>query len=183
MGKQYTDLPDDLRQFIENQKLFFVATATADSRVNVSPKGMDSLRILGKNRLVWLNLTGSGNETSAHIQQDPRMTIMFCAFEGKPIILRLYGSARIIHNGEREWPELYSLFNPTPGARQIIDFNFDLVQTSCGMGVPLYDYVEDRDLLNKWAESKGEEGVKEYWHDKNRFSLDGKPTHIMTKIT
>ena len=181
MGQRYTEIPDRLRQFIERQKIFFVGTATADSRINVSPKGMDSLRVLDRNRVVWLNVTGSGNETAAHVQETPRMTIMFAAFEGNPMILRLYGQARAIHRSDREWDELLSLFDPLPGARQIFDLEVDLVQTSCGMGVPLYDYVGERGLLEPWAEKKGEEGVKAYWEKNNQVSLDGKPTNIMRK--
>lgn len=183
MAQQYTEIPDNLKQFIENQKLFFVGTATAEGRVNVSPKGMDTLRVVGENRVVWLNLTGSGNETSSHVQEDPRMTIMFNAFEGKPMILRLYGSAKVIHKNDSEWDELYSLFNPMPGARQMFDLTVDLVQTSCGMGVPLFDSVEDRKQLNEWALKKGDTGVKDYWLEKNQISLDGKPSYIKDKNT
>ena len=181
MGQRYSEISDKLRLFIESQKIYFVGTATADSRVNVSPKGMDSLKVLGGNRVVWLNVTGSGNETAAHIQEHPRMTIMFAAFEGKPLILRLYGSARVIHINDPDWDELFTLFKPVPGARQIFDVAVDLVQTSCGMAVPCFDYVEERTLLNQWAEKKGEEGIREYWREKNRISLDGKPINIGTK--
>ena len=166
---------------MEDQKIFFVGTATADSRVNISPKGMDSLRILDPNRVVWLNVTGSGNETSAHIQEDPRMTIMFTAFEGNPMILRLYGNAQVIHKNDSGWKELICLFKPLPGARQIFDLKVDLVQTSCGMAVPFFDYLGEREQLNKWAIKKGEEGIKEYWQEKNQVSLDGRPTHIMDR--
>ena len=183
MGQRYTEIPDKLERFIADQKIFFVATATADSRINVSPKGMDSLRVLDKNRLVWLNVTGSGNETSAHIQQCPRMTIMFAAFEGAPMILRLYGNARVIHQNDPQWGELFSIFKPVPGARQIFDLEVDLVQTSCGMAVPLFDYVQERDQLNHWANKKGDAGIKEYWLEKNQISLDGKPTFIKDKNT
>ncbi len=127
MGQRYSEISDKLRLFIEAQKIYFVGTATADSRVNVSPKGMDSLKVLGGNRVVWLNVTGSGNETAAHIQEHPRMTIMFAAFEGKPMILRLYGSAKVIHRNDSGWDELFPLFNPVPGARQIFDVAVDLV--------------------------------------------------------
>jgi len=181
MGQRYTEISDKLKHFIEEQKMFFVGTATAESRVNISPKGMDSLRVLGKNRVVWLNVTGSGNETSAHVQENPRMTVMFCAFEGNPMILRLYGNANVIHKNDAKWNELYSLFNPIPGARQIFDLNIDLVQTSCGMAVPLYDYVEERQQLNNWASKKGAAGIKKYWLEKNQLSLDGKPTYIKDK--
>ncbi len=181
MGKQYSEIPDNLKRFIEEQKIFFVGTACVDGRVNISPKGMDSLRVLDKNRIVWLNVTGSGNETSAHVQESPRMTIMFAAFEGDPMILRIYGNARVVHKKDKEWNELFSLFNPIPGARQIFDLEIDLVQTSCGMAVPFFDYIGEREQLRTWALKKGEEGLKEYWEQKNQFSLDGKPTNIMRK--
>ena len=183
MGQQYNEISDKLINFIEQQKIFFVGTATADSRISVSPKGMDSLKVLDKNRVVWLNVTGSGNETSAHIQEDSRMTLMFAAFEGKPVILRLYGKAKVVHQNDPEWNDLFSLFKPIPGARQIFDFTVDLVQTSCGMGVPFFDYVEEREDLNRWALKKGEEGLKKYWQEKNQRSIDGKPTNIMNKNT
>ena len=181
MGQRYSEISDKLKQFIENQKLFFVGTTTADSRVNISPKGMDSLRVLDKNRVVWLNVTGSGNETSTHIQENPRMTIMLTAFEGNPMILRLYGDAKVVHKNDREWEELFSLFNPIPGARQIFDLTVDLVQTSCGMAVPIYDYIEEREQLKNWAVKKGEEGLKEYWQEVNQVSLDGKPINIVSE--
>jgi hypothetical protein len=178
MGQRYSNISEKSRLFIEQQKLFFVGTATDDSRVNISPKGMDSLRIVDENRVLWLNVTGSGNETAAHVQHSPRMTLMFAAFEGSPMILRLYGQARVYHESDAQWGELIGLFEPTPGARQIFDLQVDLVQTSCGMAVPLFDYSGDRELLRNWAEKKGRDGIREYWHDKNRHSLDGKPTHI-----
>lgn len=151
-----------------------MATATKDSRVNLSPKGMDSLRVLNENRVVWLNVTGSGNETAAHVLENPRMTIMFNAFAGDPMILRLYGSAKAVHQYDQQWNELYDLFDPIPGARQIFDINIDLVQTSCGMAVPYFDYVEERDQLNKWAVKKGEASIKDYWQKNNQTSFDGK---------
>lgn len=181
MGQKFTELFERHIEFINEQKIFFVGTATADSRVNISPKGMDSFRVLDNSRVVWLNVTGSGNETSAHVQQDPRMTIMFCAFDGKPLILRLYGSAKVIHKGDAEWNDLFSLFKPLPGARQIFDIAIDLVQTSCGMAVPYYAFTGERELLSDWAERKGEEGLKNYWEEKNQMSIDGIPTHIVAK--
>ncbi len=183
MAKRYSEITDGQKRFIEDQKIFFVGTATAYGRINVSPKGMDSLRILGKNRVVWLNVTGSGNETSAHVQANPRMTIMLAAFEGTPLTLRLYGNARVVHRNDHEWKELYSLFSPTLGARQIFDFTVDLVQTSCGMAVPFFDYVKERGQLNEWAVKKGEEGLQEFWKQHNQVSLDGKPTNVMSKNT
>lgn len=181
MGQRFAEMSEKHIQFIAAQKIYFVGTAAAGSRVNVSPKGMDSFRVLGKNRVAWLNVTGSGNETAAHVQSDPRMTIMFCAFEGNPVILRLYGTARVIHQGDHEWGELFSLFKPLPGARQIFDVAVDLVQTSCGMGVPLFGYKGDREQLSDWATKKGDAGIRDYWTQKNQVSIDGIPTHILDR--
>jgi hypothetical protein len=181
MGQRFNELTEKHIRFIAEQKLLFVGTATADSRVNISPKGMDSLRVLSSTRLIWLNVTGSGNETSAHVQIDPRMTIMFCAFEGKPLILRLYGTAKVIHPRDPEWQTLFAHFAALPGARQIFDVSVDLVQTSCGMAVPYFSYAGERELLSDWAVNKGEQGIKAYWEDKNQTSIDGIPTHILAK--
>jgi hypothetical protein len=183
MAKQFSEIPDRLKQFIEGQRIFFVGTAAADGRVNVSPKGMDSLRVIDANRVLWLSVTGSGNETSAHVQENPRMTIMFAALEGNPMILRLYGCARVIHKNDPDWEEKVALFEPLPGARQIFDMAVDLVQTSCGMGVPFFDYAGEREQLNEWAYKKGEEGIKAYWKEKNQESIDGKKTRIIEKNT
>ena len=181
MGKKYSEIPNHLTQFIEQQKVFFVSTAAADGRVNISPKGLDSLRVLDANRVLWLSVTGSGNETSAHVQENPRMTIMFAALEGNPMILRLYGNARVIHKNDPDWKDSITLFGSLPGARQIFDMTVDLVQTSCGMGVPFYEYAGEREQLIDWANKKGEEGIKEYWKVKNQESIDGKETHIIEK--
>lgn len=178
MGQKYSEITDRHRQFIAAQKLYFVATAARDGRINLSPKGLDTLRVLGPNRVAWLNLTGSGNETAAHLLDSDRMTLMFCAFAGDPVILRLYGQARAIHPRDAEWGELATLFPPIPGARQVVDFAVDLAMTSCGMGVPLFDYRGQRGQLDAWAEKKGENGIAQYWREKNRLSLDGKPTRI-----
>lgn len=179
MGKQFEALSEKHIQFIERQKMFFVATAADQGKINLSPKGADGFRVLDSNRVIWLNLTGSGNETAAHLLDNPRMTIMFCAFEGSPQILRLYGQAEVVHTRDDAWSSLYNHFEPQAGARQIFDMKVDMVQTSCGMSVPLFDYVAQRDELNKWAENKGEEGIRQYWHDRNQISLDGKPTGIL----
>ena len=181
MAKRYDELSDAHKVFIAEQKIYFVGTATAESRINISPKGMDSLRILDKNRVLWLNVTGSGNETSAHVQMNPRMTVMFCAFAGPPLILRLYGSATVIHLNDPLWAESYAQFDPLPGARQIFDLRIDLVQTSCGFGVPFYDYAGDRAQLNDWAVKKGDEGLRQYWIDKNQRTIDALATHIIEK--
>ncbi len=181
MGQRHTRLDDRLTDFIRAQKIFFVGTADREGRVNVSPKGMDTLRVLDANRVVWLNLTGSGNETAAHLAAHGRMTLMFCAFEGEPLILRLYGHAAVIHPRDAAWPQLASLFPPLPGARQLIDMAIDLVQTSCGFGVPLMEFKAERDTLIRWADRKGADGIKKYWEEKNRVSLDHKPTNILER--
>ena len=139
MAKQSAELSERLIEFIAAQRIFFVATAAADGRVNLSPKGMDSLRVLGDKRVIWLNVTGSGNETAAHVAQNPRMTIMFCAFDGDPLILRIYGKARAVHHNDADWNDLFARFDPLPGARQIFDLSVETVQTSCGMAVPNLD--------------------------------------------
>lgn len=179
MGQRYPELSEKHVDFIVQQKMFFVGTATSDSRVNISPKGMDSFRVIHNKRVAWLNVTGSGNETATHVQLNPRMTIMFCAFEGAPLILRLYGTAKAIHKTSPEWRELQALLPSLPGARQIFDLEVDLVQSSCGMAVPYFSYEGDRELLRDWAVKKGDNGIKEYWAQKNQFSLDGMPTHIV----
>lgn len=183
MGQQFSKLSDRHIQFIAEQKIYFVGTATAESKVNISPKGMDSLKVLDDSTIAWLNVTGSGNETAAHVQTHPRMTVMFAAFEGSPTILRLYGCSTSIHRNDLEWSDLYSLFSPTPGARQIFKLAIEVVQTSCGMSVPLFDYVADRDQLSDWADNKGDEGIKDYWKEKNQLSLDGIVTNILDKNT
>ncbi len=178
MGEKYSEISDKLQAFIQSQKIFFVATATSDGRVNLSPKGMETFYIVGKNRVLWLNLTGSGNETAAHLRENDRMTIMFCAFSGAPMILRLYGHARITHPRDGVWEELISRFPPIPGARQVVDMAVDLVDTSCGFGVPLMDFAGERGHLDRWAEKKGEDGLRDFMRKWNQFSIDGKPTGI-----
>lgn len=178
MAGQYDSIPEKLQEFIKAQKIFFVATATNDSRVNLSPKGMDSFRILDKNRVVWLNLTGSGNETAAHLLEHNRITVMFCAFEGNPMILRVFGTAKAYHPRDKEYSELIDMFPKQTGTRQLIDINIEMVQTSCGMAVPYLDFKEERGQLESWADDKGEDGILEYWKEKNIESLDGKPTGI-----
>ncbi len=178
MGKQYQSINEKLKTFIQTQKIFFVATAAKAGRVNLSPKGMDTFRILNDTQVVWLNLTGSGNETAAHIAAFDRMTIMFCAFEENPVILRLFGHAKAIHPRDPEWKDLILLFPDIPGARQIIRVEIDLALTSCGMGVPYYAYQGEREELKDWAEEIGNNGIRQYWEDHNQLSLDGRPTHI-----
>ena len=167
MSKFYTELDEKLQGFVADQKIFFVGTAASDGRVNVSPKGMDSLKVLNKNQLIWLNLTGSGNETAAHILEKSRMTVMFCSFEGKPLILRIYGKARTIHPRDEEWSEWIKLFPDYPGSCQIFLLDIDSAQTSCGFAVPNYKYQGNRSDLVYCTEKIGDVRVKNYWKEKS----------------
>jgi len=176
--KQYDHINQRIQKFIAAQKIFFVATASDQSRINLSPKGMDSFRVINKNKALWLNLTGSGNETAAHIDVDGRITIMFCAFEGAPMILRLYGKGKVINPNDENWSEAVGNFPALAGTRQVIEIDIEMVQTSCGMSIPYFDFKEERLQLDDWAQSKGEEGIKEYWKEKNEVSIDGIPTKI-----
>jgi Pyridoxamine 5'-phosphate oxidase len=182
MGKRYPELQPDQIAFIGEQHLYFVATAAPGTRVNLSPKGMDSLRILSPTRILWLNLTGSGNETAAHLAVDPRITLMWCSFTTRPLILRAYGTARASHHGDPDWPELAPHLPDQPGARQIFDVAIDLVQSSCGFAVPFMDFVQDRPVLKTWAEDKGPEGLRTYWDTRNRQTIDGLPTGIEANL-
>ncbi len=146
--------------------------------VNLSPKGLDSFQILSPNRVAYLDLTGSGNETSAHLQENQRITFMFCAFQGPPCILRLYGQGYTVLPTDFEWHALHSRFSPIPGTRQIVVADIDRVQTSCGNGVPLYDYLGEREAIVKWAVKKGDQGLNDYWQQKNLVSIDGLPTPL-----
>lgn len=182
MGKQLPSLTPELKAFIQEQKLFFVGTARADGRVNISPKGLDTLRVLDQNKVIWLNLTGSGNETAAHLLVNNRMTLMFCAFEGKPLILRLYGTAEIYHPKDEAFKMHAKHFAPSPGSRQIIEMKIDLVQSSCGFAVPLMNFVEERSILNDWAQKQGQERIENYWADKNVKSIDGFDTGMSQQL-
>ncbi|MEO1011540.1 MAG: pyridoxamine 5'-phosphate oxidase family protein [Bacteroidota bacterium] len=178
MGKRMPKLTQRLIDFIKKQPLYFVATAMEDGRINISPKGLDSFRVIDENNVLWLNLTGSGNETAAHLKYQKRMTIMFCAFEGAPLILRLYGKAKAYHGYDDFWQRHIGLFPKSEGKRQLIHMSIELVQTSCGFGVPLMDFKQERTELVDWAKNKGEDGLREYWESKNSISLDGYPTNI-----
>lgn len=179
MARFYPALEDKHRTFIAAQKLFFTATGTADSRLNLSPKGMDSLRVLSDTRVAYLDLTGSGNETAAHLAHDGRMTMMWCSFDDDPLILRLYGRGRAVRRQDPEWAELRRHFTTLPGERQLIVLDIESVQTSCGYAVPKYTYAGERDTLARWAEKKGPVGLLDYWREKNRVSIDGLPTGLL----
>ena len=183
MAQTYPEITADLRAFIEAQRMFFVATAplSDEGHVNMSPKGLDSLRVLGPACVAYLDLTGSGNETSAHLRENGRVTFMFCAFDGPPRILRLYGRGEVALPDSALWDELRPAFGDYPGARQLIVATIDRVQTSCGFAVPYYDYVGQRDTLIKWATVKGEAGLDEYHRDRNARSIDGLPTPLGEK--
>jgi len=178
MAKQFKEITPEINEFIEEQKMFFVGTAANEGRVNLSPKGLDSLRIINANKIVWLNLSGSGNETAAHLIKNNRITIMFCSFEGKPLILRLYGKAKALHPRDIDYGNYITLFPEIIGARQIFEVDVDLVQTSCGFGVPLYTYTEDRALLKSWGKNKSDKDLRDYWQEKNTQSIDGFRTGI-----
>jgi hypothetical protein len=179
MAKQFERIDARLQDFISRQHIFFTASATNSSRVNISPRETGCLRVIDANSVVYLDRTGSGNETAAHLRADGRLTVMFCAVEGPPMILRLYGRGRAIH---RDSPEYGSILadhyeNSEPlGARQIIRLNIDLVQTSCGFGVPLFDYKAERTSLDQWTHAKGPSGLESYRREKNSYSMDGLPT-------
>lgn len=179
MAKQFPHLTEDHRRIIAAQHLFFVGTAAREGSVNVSPKGMDCLRILSDNRVIWLSVTGSGNETAGHLADSPRMTLMFTSFDTRPVILRLYGTAKAIHPHDAQWSDLIGHFPALPGARQIYDMQLTLVQTSCGFAVPFYEHKGPRDTLKTWAEAQGPDGVHRYWAEKNQHTIDGFPTGIL----
>jgi hypothetical protein len=180
MGKLFEALMPEHEDFIRKQHLFFVGSAplSEEGHVNLSPKGHDVLRIMSPTEIAYLDLTGSGNETSAHIAENGRITLMFCAFEGQPLILRGYGTGRVILPETPEWNELIPQFEILPGARQIIYITLHKVQTSCGYAVPNFSYTNERETLKHWAVQKGEEGLEQYHRDRNSVSLDGLPTPI-----
>ncbi|UWQ80493.1 pyridoxamine 5'-phosphate oxidase family protein [Leisingera sp. S132] len=178
MSKQFPQIEDAHRKFIEEQHMFFTGSAGPEGRVNISPKGMDSLRVLGPDRIVWMNLTGSGNETAGHLLEVNRMTLMWCSFTTRPMILRTYGTARVLHAGDNGWAELAALFPAHRSARQIFDVSVDLVQTSCGYAVPFMEYQSDRDTMQKWVDGKSDDQIRAYWAEKNQSTIDGKPTGV-----
>src|SRR5436305_948652 len=180
MANQYDRITPALQSFIQAQPLFFVATAplSEQGHVNLSPKGYDTFRILSPHQVAYLDLTGSGNETSAHLAENGRITFLFCAFRGTPQILRLYGKGETVLPGAERWEELVAQFPSYPGIRQIILASIHLIHTSCGYGVPLMELQQDRETLTRWATSKGEEGLVDYRGANNSKSLDGLPTPL-----
>jgi hypothetical protein len=183
MAKYFEAITDPMRAFIEKQHMFFVASAplSASGHINLSPKGIDTFRVLSPTTVAYLDLTGSGNETSAHLLENGRITFMFCAFDGPPDIVRLFGTGRAVLPDTPEWGDLASRFTLRLGARQIIIADISQTMTSCGYAVPLFDYVADRDQLDRWAEAKGPDGLVAYRQEKNMCSLDGLPTPLAVK--
>lgn len=180
MGKFTNSLKPAHKEFIQDQHIFFVATAplSGEGRVNLSPKGLDCFRVLGDNRVAYMDLISSGNETSGHTLENGRITFMFCSFTDKPNILRLYGKGFTVLPDTEDWDLYAGDFTIYPSTRQIIVADIDLVQTSCGFGVPQFDYVGERDIHFEWAETKGPEGLMEYMKEKNLQSLDALPTDL-----
>lgn len=181
MGQQFSELAIKHINFIEQQKIYFVSTAADTGTVNLSPKGGDSLRVINSNTIAWLNHTGSGNESAAHVLINPRMTVMFCAFEGSPLILRAYGDAKVLHKGDAQWSEYIELFPNSVASRQIFLLDIKKVQSSCGMSVPYFSYESDRNDLAKWSDKKEKAGIEKYWLKKNQQSIDGFETEIVKR--
>jgi hypothetical protein len=179
MAKFYTELDESLKAFIAKQHIYFHASAPSRGRINLSPKGLDTFRILNDRCVAYLDLTGSECETAAHIAENGRLTIMFCSFEAKPLIVRLYGVGRVVHRRDPEWDELHALFPSYAGERQIIVLDIESIMSTCGFAVPLFDYVGDRDQLTDYARKSGEEGIGEYQRQKNQTSIDGLPTYLL----
>ena len=177
MGKTYPVIDDALRKFIQDQHVFFVGSAPlgGDGHVNVSPKGLDTLCVLGQTTVAYLDLTGSGIETVAHVKENGRIVLMLCAFEGLPKVLRLYGRGRVVEPRQAEYSELLARFRRQEGARSIVLVELSKITLSCGYGVPLLKYEGERAELDAWAQRKGVEGLNAYREKNNGKSVDGLP--------
>ena len=175
MGKLYDEIDEQLVEFIQRQHVFFVGTApnSPSGHLNISPKGLDTFRILGPNTVAYLDLTGSGIETVAHVRENGRLTIMFCAFERRPLIVRLYGRGRVVEPGDNEWNSLIANFCEYPGVRSLIVADLERIADSCGYAVPMLDYKSERSQLIAYAQNKGPENLAHYRAEKNRTSIDG----------
>ncbi|CAN5733230.1 pyridoxamine 5'-phosphate oxidase family protein [soil metagenome] len=179
MARTFDEIDATLSAWLEAQPLYFVATAPsgADGHVNLSPKGYDSLRVLGPKHVAYLDLTGSGAETIAHLRENGRITVMACAFDGPPRIVRLYGRGEVIPLDDDRFAALAEHFPSLPGARAVINVDVERISSSCGFGVPLMDLVGDRSRLADWADKKGPDGLADYRTDKNTESIDGLPAY------
>lgn len=177
MSKTNNSLTPELQSWIRKQKIFFVSTAplAAEGHINCSPKGLDSLRILDEQTVAYQDFAGSGAETIAHLRENGRMVMMFCAFDGPPLIVRLHGRGRIVLQGDANFEEIAAHFPSKAGVRSYIVLHISRVADSCGYSVPVYTFEKDRDVLDKWVERKGEEGIRDYIQKKNQWSIDGLP--------
>ena len=178
MSEWYKSITSEMKQFIAAQKVFFVATAPREGRINLSPKGMDTFRVIGENRVLYLDITGSGNETASHLLENGRITVMFCSFDAAARILRLYGHGRAIHPRDAEWNDYLGLFPAEPGVRQIVEIEIESAMTSCGYGVPRRTGLEERDTLRKYWQKRGDDAALQYQRNNNLESIDGLPTGI-----
>lgn len=178
MARFFTELTDDQKSFIASQHIFFHASAPSIGRINLSPKGLDTFRILSNRRVGYLDLTGSECETAAHLVENGRLTIMFCSFHDKPLILRLYGRGAVIRPRDPEWPVLRPAFADVPGERQIIVLDIESIMVTCGFAVPLFDYKGERDELSNFTCKMGDERMDAYRRERNQRSIDGLPTHL-----
>ncbi len=174
MATFFDALQGDQIEFIRRQHLFFVATAAAGGRINLSPKGMDTFRVIDPNTVAYLDMSGSGNETSAHLQDDGRITFMFCSFDQAPLILRLYGHGDVVRPGTPEWEALAPVFTQVHGQRQIIRARIESVQDSCGYAVPRYNFAGERDTLVKFFEGLTPEQIQAKQAGQVK-SIDGLP--------
>ena len=181
MSNWYKGITPELKQFISAQKVFFVATAPTEGRINLSPKGMDTFRVISPKRVIYLDITGSGNETAAHLVDNGRITIMFCSFDKTAQIARLYGHGRPIHQHDAKWSEYLAIFPPEPGIRQIMEIDVESAMTSCGYGVPWMENLQERDTLRKYWERRDQQALSDYQHKENERSIDGLPTGLFSK--
>ncbi|NEQ51811.1 MAG: pyridoxamine 5'-phosphate oxidase family protein [Leptolyngbya sp. SIO3F4] len=180
MAKFTETLSEENIKFIQEQKMFFTGTAPTSGRVNISPKGMDTFRVIDEKTVAYLDLTGSGNETAGHINDNGRLTFMFCSYTQKPLILRLYGRGEVVLPIHSKWEKLASLFPQLPGARQLIIMHIDSIQSSCGFAVPFYEFQSERNVLADWAEKKGKSELENYRLKNNLTTIDGKETGYST---
>ena len=178
MSNWYKEITPELKQFIAAQKIFFVATAPTQGRINLSPKGMNTFRVIGPNRVIYLDITGSGNETAAHLLDNGRITLMFCSFDRTARIARLYGHGRTIHLHDGNWREYLEMFPPEPGIRQIMEIEVESTMTSCGYGVPWMETLRERETLRNYWEKRDSETLVAYQHKENERSIDGLPTGL-----
>jgi hypothetical protein len=182
MSEWHKSITPEMKQFIAEQKIFFVATAPHKGRINLSPKGMDTFRVVDDNRVLYLDLTGSGNETAAHLLENGRITVMFCSFDKTARIMRLYGRGRAIHPRDDRWNEYLAMFPSEPGVRQIMEIEVETAMTSCGYAVP-HEGVEERDTLRRYWQKRGDDALAKYQQQNNIESIDGLPTGIFRDDT